>query len=438
MKGESFMIKRGRITSFFLIVLLLGGTIAYTISDTVKGIKLGLDLQGGFEILYEVQPAKVGDKITEDTLKSTVAALYKRVNVLGVSETNIQIEGKDRIRVSLAGIENQTEARKILSTQAQLTFRDVNDEVKITGADLKEGKANVGFKPNTNAPIVTLKLKDADLFGQVTKEILAMAPNNRMVIWMDYEEGDSFKEESLKEDPKYISAPAVDEVLNTKDVMIDGMESIEEAQELADLLNAGSLPVKLVEKYSNSVGAQFGTDSLQKTVFAGAIGIAIVFLFMLIYYRFPGIISVVTLSVYLYLILTIFYWMNGVLTLPGIAALILGVGMAVDANIITYERIKEELRTGKSIMSAFKAGNRRSLSTILDANITTMLAGAVLFMFGTSSVKGFALMLIISILISFVTAIYGTRLFLGLWVSSKALNKKPGYFGVKESEISEL
>lgn len=433
------MVKKGRILTFFIIVVLLAGLIGATIIPIAKNIKLGLDLQGGFEILYKVEPAKKGDKITEDTLKSTVAALRNRVDALGVSETNIQIEGDDQIRVSLAGIDNQNDAREMLSTQAVLSFRDVNDNVKITGADLQAGKAKVAFEPNTNAPLVTLKLKDADLFGKVTKEIRDMPyPDNKLVIWLDYQEGDSYKAESTKAEPKYISAPQVTEIINSKDVQITGMDSVEEAQKLADLLNAGSLPVKLKEEYSNTVGAQFGIDSLKTTMIAGAIGIGIIFLFMLFYYRLPGMIAVITLSAYIYLILVIFDWMNGVLTLPGIAALILGVGMAVDANIITYERIKEELRAGKSVMSAFKAGNRGSITAIVDANLTTIIAGAVLFIFGTSSVKGFALILIISILASFVTAVYGTRLFLGLWVNSKALNKKPGYFGVKESEISEL
>lgn len=186
------------------------------------------------------------------------------------------------------------------------------------------------------------------------------------------------------------------------------------------------------------MGAKFGEQAPHDTIYAGFIGVAIIFLFMLLYYRIPGLVAVITLSIYIYLILLIFDWMNGVLTLPGIAALILGVGMAVDANIITYERIKEELRSGKSVMSAFKAGNRRSFTTIFDANITTILAAGVLFAYGTSSVKGFALVLIISVLASFITAVYGSRVFLGLLVKSRWLDKKPGYFGVKESEISEL
>ena len=193
---------------------------------------------------------------------------------------------------------------------------------------------------------------------------------------------------------------------------------------MANILNAGALPVKLTEKYSTSVGAQFGQQALHDTVEAGIIGIAIVFLFMLLYYRLPGLIAVITLSVYVYITLQVFDWMQAVLTLPGIAALILGVGMAVDANIITYERIKEELKLGKSVRSAFRSGNRRSFATIFDANITTIIAAVVLFIFGTSSVKGFATMLILSILTSFITAVFLSRFLLSLLVESRWLDRK--------------
>jgi len=433
------MVKRSRIIAFFLLLLLLGGTVGTTIQGILKDMKLGLDLQGGFEILYEVKPAKEGDKIDKEALVSTVQALNKRVNVLGVSEPNIQIEGNDRIRVQLAGVKDQNKAREILSTQAKLTFRDVNDNVLMDGTDLVEGGAEQSFDEQ-GKPNVAIKLKDANKFKQVTEKVYNMGPpNNVLVIWLDFEEGvDSYQKEALKENPKFISAASVNQVFNQTDVSIVGNFTVEEAKELADLLNAGALPVELHEIYSTSVGAQFGENALQKTVFAGVVGIVAIFLFMIFYYRLPGIIAVITLCAYIYLILLIFDWMNGVLTLPGIAALILGVGMAVDANIITYERIKEEIKRGRSILSAYRVGNKGSFATIFDANITTIIAGIVLFIYGTSSVKGFATMLIISILASFVTAVYGTRLFLGLIIYSRAFNKKPGYFGVKQSEILNI
>jgi protein-export membrane protein SecD/preprotein translocase SecF subunit len=432
------MVKRSRLVAFFLVVILIGSAMGLTTQNILGNIKLGLDLQGGFEVLYEVLPAEDGQVIDRETLVSTVEALDRRVNVLGVSEPNIQIEGEDRIRVQLAGVTDQAKAREILSTEANLSFRDANDRVMMDGTDLAENGASQSFDEN-NAPSVSLTLKSGEQFGKITQEILAMAPENQLVIWLDHEEGvDSYKEERMKPTPKFLSAPNVTQVLATNTVQITGNFTVDEAKELANLLNAGALPVELKEQYSTSVGAKFGAQALDETVLAGIIGIIAIFIFMIAFYRFPGMIAVVTLSIYVYLILLVFDWMNGVLTLPGIAALILGVGMAVDANIITYERIKEEIKVGRNTKAAFAAGSKNSLSTILDANITTLIAALVLFIYGTSSVKGFATMLILSIVMSFVTAVFGSRVFLGLWVNSGFLNQKSGWFGVKKNEIHNI
>ncbi|GGF07104.1 protein translocase subunit SecDF [Halobacillus andaensis] len=438
------MVKRGRIVAFFLAVILVAATIGTTVTGVTKDINLGLDLQGGFEILYDVETIDEDQEVSQQVLESTVQSLYERVDVLGISETNISIESGDRIRVQLAGVQDQQEARELLSTTAQLSFRDVEGNEYMDGSDIREGSAQQSYDQN-NAPIVTLEVKSASEFYDVTQEISnkepiegATYPPNLLVIWLDYDEDIAFEEEYGSEDPAYVSAPQVSQGIRSNTVQIEGDFTQESAQQLADILNAGSLPVELEETYSTSVGAQFGEQAMQKTIYAGFIGVALIFLYMLFYYRFPGVISVITLSAYIYLILVVFELLNGVLTLPGIAALILGVGMAVDANIITYERIKEELKSGKSIMAAFKSGNKRSLATILDANITTLIAATVLFIFGTSSVKGFATMLIVSILVSFVTAVYGTRLLLGLWVKSRFLTKRPGWFGVKKDQIHSL
>lgn len=432
------MVKRSRIVAFLLLLLLFASTIGTTTNSILKNIKLGLDLQGGFEVLYEVEPAKKGQKIDQDVLKSTVEALDKRINVLGVSEPVIQIEGENRIRVQLAGVTDQNNAREILSTEANLTFRNANDEIMMDGTDLVEGGAQQTFDEN-NQPSISLQLKSADTFREVTQKIVDMAPQNQLIIWLDFEEGkDSYQAELAKEKPKFLSNPNVNEVFNQDTVSIVGNFQLEEAKTLASLLNAGALPVKLNEVYSTSVGAQFGEEALNETIFAGIIGIALIYLFLIVYYRFPGFIAVVTLTLFSYLILLIFDWMNGVLTLPGIAALILGVGMAVDANIITYERIKEELKVGRNIKAAFEVGSKGSFWTIFDANITTLIAAGVLFFYGTSSVKGFATSLIISILASFITNVYVSRLLLGLWVKSGFLDTRPGWFGVRKKDIKDL
>ena len=257
-----------------------------------------------------------------------------------------------------------------------------------------------------------------------------------MVIWLDFVEGvDSFREEAMKEKPKFISAPYVSQTINSSNVEISGSFTVEETKHLAGILNAGALPVHLEEIYSTSVGAQFGAQALEKTVLAGIVGISLIFIFMLIYYRVPGFVAVITLSIYIYLILLVFTRINGVLTLPGIAALMLGVGMAVDANILTYERIREELRVGKSVRTSFAGGAKSAFTAILDANLTTLIAAVALFIFGTSSVKGFATLLIISILVSFLTAVWGSRMFLGLLVNSGLLDGKTGLFGISKKRV---
>ncbi|MDY3276504.1 MAG: protein translocase subunit SecDF [Staphylococcus chromogenes] len=435
------MKKVSRLIAFLLLVVLLFGGMAATYKNVIKDVNLGLDLQGGFEVLYQVKPLSDGDKIDKTAVQSTAKTLERRVNVLGVSEPKIQVEDQNRIRVQLAGVKDQEQARKILSSQANLTIRDSEDKVKLTGKDLVQGSAKQEFKQNTNQPAVTFKLKDSEKFKKVTEEI-SKKPENVMVVWLDYQKGDSYQKEKTKENPKYVSAASVDQPINSPNVEISGgfqgEKGVTEAKQIADLLNSGSLPVKLDEIYSTSVGAQFGQDALQKTIFASIIGISIIYLFMLFFYRLPGLIAVITLTTYVYLTLVAFNFISGVLTLPGLAALVLGVGMAVDANIIMYERIKDELRIGRNLKQAYKKANKSSFITILDANLTTVLAATVLFFFGESSVKGFATMLLLAILMSFVTAVFLTRILLSLIVYSNFFKKKLWWFGVKKSQIHNI
>jgi SecD/SecF fusion protein len=256
---------------------------------------------------------------------------------------------------------------------------------------------------------------------------------------LDFEEGkDSYAAEKLKADHKFVSAPNCDVVINSDSATISGSFTTEGAQELADILNAGALPVKLTEDFSISVGAKFGKNALNETMLAGVVALLAVFAFMIYFYRFPGLIASLTLTAYCYFMLLIFDWMNGVLTLPGIAALILGVGIAVDANIIGDERVKDELLKGRSVKAAFKEGNKHSLATIIDAHVTTFLVGVVLFIYGTSSVKGFATMLVISIVVGFVTAVFGTRGLMSLWVNSDFFDNRLGWLHVKKKNILNL
>lgn len=429
---------RGRIVAFLLLLVIFAGTISPTVTGVLNNIKLGLDLQGGFEVLYQVNELKDGTEITEDVVADTASALTSRIDVLGVSEPSIQIEDGNRIRVQLAGVDDQNSARDLLSTQANLTFRDSDDNIMLDGMDLKESGAKAAFDQQ-GQPIVTLELKDANKFAEITSEIAAKpAPDNVLVIWLDFEEGvDSYKAEALKpeEEQKFTSAPRVSQRISSDSVEISGAFTVDETKHLSGILNAGALPVELEEIYSTSVGAQFGGEALKSTILASIIGIAAIFIFMIGYYRLPGVVAVISLVVYIFLILVIFDWINGVLTLPGIAAIVLGVGMAVDANILTYERVREELRIGKSVKKAFDAGAKESFTAIFDANITTLLAAAVLFFFGTSSVKGFATLLIISILVIFITAVWASRILLGLLVHSGYFDNKPGWFGIPKKRM---
>lgn len=420
-----------RVTAFLLIVVVSLGVILWTSPSIVNNIRLGLDLKGGFEILYQASPLESGGKITNEAMKQTAKSLAKRIDAQGTSEPEITIEGADRIRVKLADVQNEEEVRKKLKEPSVLTFRSSDGckeatdycKIELQGTDFKEGGASVVFD-DLRRPIVAIKLKDASKFAEITKRLAGLANENRnhLAIFMDEE---------------MISDPAVNYEIPGGEATITGQRTNEEANVLRDQINLGALPLKLTEKYSQSVAATLGKLSLEQTVKAGLIGAALILVFMLLVYRLPGVIASFSLILFTWLLLVMFWLAEITLTLPGIAAFILGLGMAVDANIITYERIKEELRSGKSINSALKAGSKNSFRAIMDANVTTIIAGGVMFIMGESSVKGFALILMMTVICSIFTNVFLSRLFLNLLAKSKLMSK-PGYFGVKESEIRAL
>jgi len=410
------MIRWNKIIIFVLLFLIITASILFTWKSITHNIILGLDLQGGFEILYQVSPL-AGEKLTSDAINQAIAAISKRINIIGVSEPDITKEGSDRIRVKLAGVTDQAKAREILGKPAKLTFRNEKGEILLSGNDLVQGGASVVFN-NLNEPLVSLKLKDAKKFADITKEYLGRP----IAIYLD---------ETM------LTNPVVQDVITGGAATISGHRTVDEAKELAELLNAGALPVELKEIQSNSVGASLGLMALEKTLNASIIATIIILLFMLIYYRLPGFVAVISLITYVYLLLLTFDLLNVVLTLPGIAAFVLGIGMAVDANIIMYERIKEEIRNGKSIVSATRAGSKQSFNTILDANLTTIIAAFVLFFFGIGAIQGFAITLIISILLSMLTNVLLSRVLLSLLVEAKLFNNIR-WFGVKGEEINAL
>ncbi|MGO0061903.1 protein translocase subunit SecD [Brevibacillus fluminis] len=398
------------LVAFIASAFFLMGT---TTDKIAKDIRLGLDLQGGFEIVYQVEPLQPGAAVTDDLLKATAAMIERRVNIGGVTEPEVTIENPDRIRVKLAGVTDQEALRSLIDKPAVLTFRDSSGHAVMHGSDLAPNGASVGFD-DLKRPVIVLKFNDAATFRDVTKANL----HRNVAIYLD---------------DTMLTNPVIDEVIPNGSAQIRGQRTIEEATQLAKIINAGALPSKLVQLQANQVGASLGAMSLDKTLTAGYIGFAAVLLFMLAVYRMPGMIANITLLVFAYICMVLLGWMEATLTLPGIAGFILSVGMAVDANIITYERIQEEIRSGKTIRSSFRAGQRHSFVTIIDSHVTTIIAAVVLLAFGSSSIQGFSIILIMTLATSLLTNVYGSRVLLGQVLAANAC-KRPGWFGVRQAD----
>ena len=427
--------KKSRLAAFGIIVATIIAVIIAFASDIRNSMTLGLDLQGGFEILYQVTPLE-GQEMPD--MEAVVSSVRKRVDVLGVSEPEITVEGNDRIRVSLAGVDSPDQAHRIISSTANLTFRDVNDNLLMDASVLEEGGASVGQDQYGNY-VVNLSLKDSDTFYQVTSEIAQRSSGQNLIVaWLDYEEGQSYAAESRKEDPAYISAATVSEGISGNSAQISGNFTQESATELKDLINSGSLPVQLTEQYSDVVSADYGLGAFSTTMLAGAIGVAAVMLFMICVYRLPGVISAITLADYIFVVFLLYNAMGAVFTLSGIAALVLGVGMAVDSNILTFERIKDAMYHGRSVQSAFREGSRESFRTILDAQMTTLISAIILYLLGTGSVKGFATMLIVSTLTTLLLIVFVARFLLGLLVKSGCLDNRYELFSVRKNDVPDV
>lgn len=432
-KGKGKVIR----TTVFLILLVV--ILCFLCVPLFKNLKFGLDLQGGFEILYKVESID-GSKMTHDKIMATYKTLSKRIDSLGVTEPEITIEGNDKIRVKLAGVTNPEDARKQLSTVATLSFRDSNDNLLMTSDVLVSGGAKVSQDQSGN-PAVSLSVTDKDQFYKVTNKVKDY-DQNLIVIWLDYnEEEDSYASEGSlcgTEESNCLSAATVSQGF-ASDVIIQGNFTEEQVENLVDLINSGSLPSKLTEISSQTVGASFGDNTLQTTFIAGVVGIILIILFLIAVYHFAGFISAVSMMIYAFLVFLVFWVVGGVLTLPGIAALVLGIGTAVDSSIIAFARIKDELYKGKSLPSAFKEGSKESFSAILDANVTTLLVAIIMFVLGESSIKGFATMQIITVAVIMVTMVGLNRLLLKLFVKTNYFNDKTRLFiNVKAEDIPNV
>ena len=431
--------KKGRIVTISIILLIIIVGVSFLFVPLFKNLKFGLDLQGGFEVLYKAESID-GTKMTKDKLTATYKTLSKRIDSLGVSEPEIVLEGNDRIRVKLAGVTDPEEARTQLSTVATLSFRDIEDNLLMTSSVI--GGAKIG-QDSAGNPAVALSVKDKDKFYQATKAISEKGEGkNYIVIWLDYNElTDSYSKEGSQcgtNESNCLSAATVSQGF-ASDVIIQGSFTEDEVSNLVDLINSGSLPSKLTEISSNTVGASFGEQTLNKTLTAGIIGIIAIILILICIYHFAGFIASISMMLYAFLVFLVFWVVGGVLTLPGIAALLLGIGMAVDSSVITFSRIKDELYAGRSVSTAFRDGSKSSFSSILDSNVTTLIVAIIMFMFGESSVKGFATMLIITVLVTMFTMVFLNRLLLKLVINTGYFEDKTRLFiNVKKEDIPNV
>ncbi|MFO7310519.1 MAG: protein translocase subunit SecD [Bacillota bacterium] len=399
---------RGNIVriAVILVILAVTGVVLYRFP-----MQLGLDLQGGVHIVLEARET-ASTPVTDEAMERAMAIIDRRINALGVAEPVIQREGSRRIVVELPGVTDQQQAVDVIGRTAQLEIKDPLGRTVLTGADLADARLGVD---RFGRPAVDVEFtpEGAARFAQLTTLYVGQPIPHLL-------------------DGELLVAPVVQEPITSGQGQITGNFTYEEARNLAILLKAGSLPVPLEVVEMRNVGPTLGKESIDRSLRAGIAGLVLVVLYMIMFYRLPGLLADLALGVYILLVLALLAGLHATLTLPGIAGFILSVGMAVDANVIIYERIKDELRAGKRIRAAIRAGFHRAFSAILDANVTTIIAAAVLFFLGTGPVKGFAVTLSLGVAASMFTAIVVTR-----WLLEAAVDTNPQgtarYFGVREA-----
>ncbi|MDO5038803.1 protein translocase subunit SecD [Clostridium sp.] len=372
-----------------------------------QAITKGLDLQGGVSVLLGIQD----ENVSHEDLQKTKDLIKLRVDKLGVAETVVTTEGDNKIRVDIPGEYNSQGIVDALSKTGELTFKAPDGKVILTGKDVK--KATSMLDQQNGKPVVSLELNNegTKLFSEATQKYLG-------------------KQISINMDDQQLTNPTVQSQITNGEAVITGMSSVEEAKNLAGLINSGALPVSIKALSQQTVGAQLGETALPNAVKAGVIGISLIFIFMILYYRVPGIIASIALTLYVTLVLLVFVEIGATLTLPGIAGFLLTIGMAVDANVLIFERIREELRNGISPKSAVKKGFDNALSSIVDSNVTTIIAALVLYFVGSGSVKGFAITLMIGIVVSLFTALIVTKFLMNQALAAGFLSK-PSLFRVK-------
>lgn len=392
-----------------------------SIDSAKDALKYGLDINGGVYVVMEADTDLEGEELRH-MMEQTRAVLDNRVNQMGVAESQVTIEGDKRIRVEIPGAEDAEEAIEAVGKTAQLQFILSDGSVVVDGSHVKD--AQIGTDGASYKIDLEFDSEGAVLFEEGTKKAYNQEPDTKI-------DGMSSRQIAIVLDDEIIVCPNVDSVISGGKCEITGGYTKDEASMTAALIRGGALPVELEEVQSSVQSATVGADALNKSIIAGAIGIAIIFVLMIAFYGMLGIVADLALMLYVAMFIWAMAALNVVLTLPGIAALILSIGMAVDANVIIFARIKEEISEGKSIRVAVNSGFKNALVTVLDAQITTLIAAIVLYEIGTTTVKGFALTLIIGIVFSIFTAVIITQLFISLLAENKKFAKNK-YFGVNE------
>lgn len=408
------MLRKNLFAKVVAIIAVIIGVFCYYISPLAHSIKQGLDLQGGTHVVLEAVDTPEAP-VDDDAVQRVVKIIEKRVNELGLTEPIIQRQGERRIIVELPGVKDPEQAIEVLGKTAMLEFQDDQGNTVMTGKDLKDAKAIIDHNQQNQ-----VSMEFTDEGGKKFADLTAKNIGRTIAILLDKE---------------VLTSPRVNEAITGGKAVITGSRTIEEAQRLAILLRSGSLPVKVDIIETRTVGPTLGQDSKDKSEFAFTIGIAAILIFMILFYRLSGFIANITLMAYVLLLLGALKMLDATLTLPGIAGIILSVGMAVDANVLIFERFKEEHRAGKTLMAAMDSGFSRAFATILDSNITTLLAALVLFFMGTGSIKGFAVTLGLGIILSMFTAITCTQYLLKMLIRSKVItnDKVYGAPGVKKA-----
>ncbi len=404
--------KRTRGFIFFITIsVILVAASSFYLMNWERFLNKGLDLEGGVYVLLEAETTGDEEK-DRDAVERAMTIIRSRIDELGVTEPVLQREGERRIRIELPGIEDQAQAMEAIGRTAMLTFQSPDGEVLLTGANLETAHFTRG---QYNEPIVTLEFdsEGAQMFAEATQRHL----NEPLSIYLDDE---------------LVSAPMVQSVITDGNAIITGIPSAEEANTIAMLLRSGALPVDLSELETRSIGPLLGENALGLSFTAGMIGLLLVLVFMVVVYRFAGLVADISLVVYLGLVFLMLSGLNATITLPGLAGLILSIGMAVDANVLIFERIKEEIRDGKTMLTAINSGFDRAFGAILDANITTIIAALVLLFIASGPVRGFAVVLLVGVICSLLAALVLTRFLLRLAARSKMI-KSSKYLGIKEA-----